>query len=163
VETLRETASSEDALKQLQSSKRMSLPVVNADGDLVCAPLMKVALLKSHEPLAVVTCQQLLTAEQQISASHGRAVHHSFCSVQDAVKGHGMTVMMAQVRLASRAYFLEEQRLPRRGAAATVGPDGRLVVGVAVGTRDDDRRRVDALRAADAVDAVILDSSQGVY
>lgn len=67
----------------------------------------------------------------------------------------------AQVRLATRAYLLEEQRLPRRAAAATVGGDGRLMVGVAVGTRDDDKKRVDALRAADAVDVIILDSSQG--
>jgi IMP dehydrogenase len=68
-----------------------------------------------------------------------------------------------QVRLATRAHFLEEQRLPWRGAAASVDGDGRLLVGVAVGTRDDDKRRVDALRAADAVDAVILDSSQGKF
>ncbi len=67
----------------------------------------------------------------------------------------------AQVRLATRAHCLEEARLPRRGAAS-VGADGRLLVGCAVGTRDDDRRRVDSLMAANAVDAVILDSSQGV-
>ena len=65
-----------------------------------------------------------------------------------------------QVRLATRAHCLEEARLPRRGAAS-VGADGRLLVGCAVGTRDDDRRRVDSLMAAHAVDAVILDSSQG--
>jgi IMP dehydrogenase len=43
----------------------------------------------------------------------------------------------------------------------SVDPKGRLLVGVAVGTREDDRRRVDALCSTAAVDAVILDSSQG--
>ena len=65
-----------------------------------------------------------------------------------------------QVRLATKAGFLEEQRAPRRAACSADG-GGRLLVGAAVGTRDDDRARVDALRAADALDAVILDSSQG--
>ena len=65
-----------------------------------------------------------------------------------------------QVRGATKAGCLEEQRAPRR-AAASVDGNGRLLLGAAVGTRADDRRRVDALCAADAVDAVILDSSQG--
>ena len=65
-----------------------------------------------------------------------------------------------QVRVATKATFLEEQRAPRR-AATSVDSAGRLLLGAAVGTRADDRARVDALRAADAVDAVILDSSQG--
>ena len=64
--------------------------------------------------------------------------------------------------MASKAGFLEEQRAPRR-AAASVDGAGRLLLGLAVGTRADDRRRVDALCAADAVDAVILDSSQGAH
>ncbi|BDA44055.1 Inosine-5'-monophosphate dehydrogenase 2 [Coccomyxa sp. Obi] len=98
VDTLPEDATAEKALEMLKSSKRKSLPVVDANGNLV--------------------------------------------------------------RLATRAHCLEEGRLPRRGAAS-VGADGRLLVGCAVGTRDDDRRRVDSLMAAHAVDAVILDSSQG--
>ncbi len=67
----------------------------------------------------------------------------------------------AQVRVASRDLFLDERRRPR-AAAASADAGGRLLVGAAVGTRDDDRARVDALRAADALDVVILDSSQGV-
>ena len=65
-----------------------------------------------------------------------------------------------QVRLATKAGLLQEQRAPRR-AACSADDGGRLLVGAAVGRRDDDRARVDALRAADALDAVILDSSQG--
>lgn len=62
--------------------------------------------------------------------------------------------------MATKTGFLEEQRVPRR-APASVDPKGRLLVGVAVGTREDDRQRVNALCSAAAVDAVILDSSQG--
>jgi IMP dehydrogenase len=65
------------------------------------------------------------------------------------------------VRLASRAQALDEARLPRRPGGASLGADGRLLLGAAVGTRDDDRARVAALCEAGAVDAVILDSSQG--
>jgi len=64
------------------------------------------------------------------------------------------------VRVAARELFLEERRRPRVGAPSADAA-GRLLVGAAVGTRDDDRARVDALRAADALDVVILDSSQG--
>ncbi len=64
------------------------------------------------------------------------------------------------MRVAARELFLEERRRPRAGAPSADAA-GRLLVGAAVGTRDDDRARVDALRAADALDVVILDSSQG--
>lgn len=52
-------------------------------------------------------------------------------------------------------------RAAARGAAPSMGADGRLLVGAAVGTREEDKARVSALREA-GVDAVILDSSQGV-
>lgn len=42
----------------------------------------------------------------------------------------------------------------------SVAPDGRLLVGAAVGTRDSDKERVRMLREAGNVDIVILDSSQ---
>ena len=41
-----------------------------------------------------------------------------------------------------------------------MAPDGRLLVGAAVGTRDSDKERVRMLREAGNVDIVILDSSQ---
>ena len=54
----------------------------------------------------------------------------------------------------------EVPRAAARGAAPSVGADGRLLVGAAVGTREEDKARISALREA-GVDAVILDSSQG--
>ena len=42
-----------------------------------------------------------------------------------------------------------------------MAPDGRLLVGAAVGTREADRERLRALRDVGHVDVVVLDSSQG--
>lgn len=64
------------------------------------------------------------------------------------------------VALTTRAHFKAMRGLPPQGAPA-LSPDGRPRVGAAVGTRDDDRRRVAQLYEAGGVDAVILDSSQG--
>ena len=45
--------------------------------------------------------------------------------------------------------------------APSVDSKGRYLVGAAVGTRQEDRTRVDELRKQAEVDVVILDSSQG--
>lgn len=64
-----------------------------------------------------------------------------------------------QVSAVTQAKQAPPQRLPR-GASPSVGSDKRLLVGAAVGTREEDKARCIALRAA-GVDAFILDSSQG--
>lgn len=64
------------------------------------------------------------------------------------------------VALATRALFKEDARMPF-GGPASVAPDGRLLVGAAVGTREADKERVKALRDVGNVDVVVLDSSQG--
>ncbi|KAK1321104.1 Inosine-5'-monophosphate dehydrogenase 2 [Acorus calamus] len=52
------------------------------------------------------------------------------------------------------------RRFPRLGVPPTVGEDGRFLVGAAVGTREEDKRRLEELVKAGA-DVVVLDSSQG--
>ena len=64
------------------------------------------------------------------------------------------------VALATRAVFKESAKFPS-GGAPSVGPDGQLLVGAAIGTRESDRERVRALRDVGHVDVVVLDSSQG--
>ncbi|PRW33277.1 IMP dehydrogenase [Chlorella sorokiniana] len=64
------------------------------------------------------------------------------------------------VALATRALFKEDARMPF-GGPASVAPDGRLLVGAAVGTREADKERLKALRDVGHVDVVVLDSSQG--
>lgn len=61
--------------------------------------------------------------------------------------------------MVSKAAMQEEARQPRAGAPS-LDSKGRLMVGAAVGTREDDKARVAALVQA-GVDVVILDSSQG--
>jgi IMP dehydrogenase len=56
--------------------------------------------------------------------------------------------------------FKEDARMPF-GGPASVAPDGRLLVGAAVGTREADKERLKALRDVGHVDVVVLDSSQG--
>lgn len=46
-------------------------------------------------------------------------------------------------------------------ASPSVGPTGKLRVGAAVGTRDEDKQRCQRLHGEAGVDAIILDSSQG--
>ncbi|KAK9809215.1 hypothetical protein WJX72_011502 [[Myrmecia] bisecta] len=64
------------------------------------------------------------------------------------------------VALATRSLFKESRQYPKAGPPST-DSQGRLLVGAGVGTRDDDKRRVDALRESSNIDAIILDSSQG--
>ena len=49
----------------------------------------------------------------------------------------------------------------RQLVAPSLDAKGRYLVGAAVGTRQEDRIRVDQLRSQAEVDVVILDSSQG--
>lgn len=62
--------------------------------------------------------------------------------------------------LATRAAFRTSLRNPQAGPPS-VAPDGRLLVGAAIGTRESDKERVKVLREQGHVDVVILDSSQG--
>lgn len=64
------------------------------------------------------------------------------------------------VGLATRSMFKSNRFGPATGPPS-VAPDGRLLVGAAVGTRPQDRERVKALREVGHVDVVVLDSSQG--
>jgi len=64
------------------------------------------------------------------------------------------------VGLATRSIFKSSRHGPATGPPS-VAPDGRLLVGAAVGTRPQDRDRVRALRDEGHVDVVVLDSSQG--
>ena len=62
--------------------------------------------------------------------------------------------------LATRGAFKDARNFPAPGAPSLDGA-GLLRCGAAVGTRDSDRERVKMLWETAAVDAVILDSSQG--
>lgn len=64
------------------------------------------------------------------------------------------------IGLATRDGFRDSVNYPASGPPS-VAPDGRLLVGAAVGTRDTDKARVRALREAGHVDVIVLDSSQG--
>jgi len=61
--------------------------------------------------------------------------------------------------LATRAELKNLKRCPPPGAPS-LAPDGRILVGAAVGTRESDKERAAALLAAGA-NCIVLDSSQG--
>lgn len=128
------------------------------------------ARYSEHHLLHVTFCMDSAASIMHISIHHAVSGHDRQDKVlparwcmhacpQGHISAHGAS-FNPQVRLATKALLLEERRAPRRAAASADG-QGRLLLGAAVGTRADDRRRVDALRSADAIDAVILDSSQG--
>ena len=69
--------------------------------------------------------------------------------------------MHVQLRILSGVALLEAKRMPQAGGRPTLDGRERLMVGAAVGTREDDRARVDRLVQEADLDVVILDSSQG--
>lgn len=66
-----------------------------------------------------------------------------------------------QVRVASEAHIRAEKAAPRTDGPS-LDSSGRLLVGAAVGTREEDKQRLDALMEAEA-DVIIIDSSQGAH
>ncbi|TKY49445.1 Inosine-5'-monophosphate dehydrogenase [Spatholobus suberectus] len=64
------------------------------------------------------------------------------------------------VDLVAREELERVRGCPRLAAAATVGADGEFMVGAAVGTREEDKERLEHLVKA-GVNVVVLDSSQG--
>jgi len=114
-------------------------------------------IVDAHTPLSEIMTQDVTTL-QEADVSHEAALKelqrskHGKLPVVDASG--------ALIALATRAVFKETAMFPQ-GGPPSVAPDGRLLVGAAVGTRDSDKERVRALRDVGHVDVVILDSSQG--
>ncbi|KAI3431760.1 hypothetical protein D9Q98_004802 [Chlorella vulgaris] len=110
-----------------------------------------------HTPLSEVMTADLETAEYDtITAEKAMQLLKASKRGKLPIVGAGGELLA----LATRALFREDARMPF-GGPASVAPDGRLLVGAAVGTRDADRERVAALRDVGHVDVVVLDSSQG--
>lgn len=108
-------------------------------------------------PLAEVMTRDLRTAnaEEVTSESAMRALAACRHGKLPIVDGEGRLV-----GLATRALFRDNAKMPF-GGAPSIAPDGRLLVGAAIGTRDSDKERIRALREQGHVDLVVLDSSQG--
>lgn len=68
---------------------------------------------------------------------------------------------MTLEHLSNEVKKVKSHRVDGTNSRASLDSKGRLLVGVAVGTRDDDKARVDVLRQESEIDVVILDSSQG--
>ncbi|CAM6104037.1 unnamed protein product [Calypogeia fissa] len=79
---------------------------------------------------------------------------HSKKSLLPLVNDHGKVV-----ELLCRTDLQRQSRNPKLGAPS-LGPDGKFLVGAAVGTRDSDKERLKLLVDA-GVNVVILDSAQG--
>lgn len=109
-------------------------------------------LLEIMTPLADLETLSEESASQEAAMQAFKACKHGKLPVVDGDGG--------LVALATRAVFKESAKYPS-GGAPSVGPDGRLLVGAAVGTRDSDKERIRVLRDIGNVDVVVLDSSQG--
>ena len=105
-------------------------------------------------------------APQQPSISHTHRLASSAAPVQAGGIGflHYNMSAEAQVQQAKQVKQQQPQvqssQHSSRGLTPSTGQDGRLLVGAAVGTREEDKARVQQLLAA-GVDCFILDSSQG--
>jgi IMP dehydrogenase len=64
------------------------------------------------------------------------------------------------VDLLCRKDLLKQRDLPSLGGPPSLGPDGKLLIGAAIGTRDSDKERLQMLVEA-GVNVIVLDSSQG--
>ncbi|PNW72985.1 hypothetical protein CHLRE_14g614300v5 [Chlamydomonas reinhardtii] len=107
-------------------------------------------------PLAEVMTTDLVTAPEGTTADAAGALLKK-------IKKNKLPLVNAQgelVGLATRGAFKDARNFPAPGAPSLDGA-GLLRCGAAVGTRDSDRERVKMLWETAAVDAVILDSSQG--
>uniref|UniRef100_A0A7S0WMH7 Inosine-5'-monophosphate dehydrogenase n=1 Tax=Pyramimonas obovata TaxID=1411642 RepID=A0A7S0WMH7_9CHLO len=105
--------------------------------------------------LADVMTKEVITVAEKMSLQEAEAL------VQTAKKGKLPVVSEAGALVGLVTWEEVKLRLMRPTLGKpSLDPQGRLLVGAAMGTRPDDRARVAALVEA-GVDAVILDSSQG--
>lgn len=157
--TATEGEAHEQALQKLHATKRR-VPVVNASGHLVSiAPLPECA--GCWGIAAACPCHHQIWPLMM----HAPHMHHNtgligpdgscHCRSQAETKGGRL-----QVGLAVRDLFRHHSKYPKVGQPS-LDSSGKLLVGAAVGTRDDDRTRVAALVDRAGVDVIILDSSQG--
>jgi IMP dehydrogenase len=104
------------------------------------------------QPLERVMTTQLITAQE------GIPLEEAYATLEVSKKGK-LPIVNAQgalVALMSRTDLRKMRNFP----LATKDDRGRLIVGAAVGTRESDWARLEAL-VAEGLDLVVLDSSQG--
>jgi hypothetical protein len=157
--------SAEEAAKILAASKKGKLPLVNEAGGW-CAHVWQHArgtCWGCPQRTAVTCITYMSVLPPLLHSSTGLQYHRSCLSLfMPSYLLHNSRPPTAGelVALATRTMVREARSLPAPGAPSQ-DSQGRLLVGAAVGTREDDKQRVAALVQGAGVDAVILDSSQG--